>query len=106
MRKTRRDKNAPITDRAEYERLVKKMQRKRVVIATSLIVLAVVLFLIMITSGGILKIFGVKNTYKVMNVFYGAFYVITGIVIAILLVVGCVFLIKQIINFIKGFKDR
>ena len=106
MKKQKRDKNAPITDRAEYERLLKKVHRKRVAIAIFLIVILSILLIIMFTSGKVLTIFGVKNYYQVMNVFYGVFYVATGIVVAICLVFVFIFLIKTLIDFIKSLKNK
>ncbi len=106
MIKKTKNKNAPITDRAEYEKLVKRVQRQRIIVFTSLTVIAIILFVIMITSGGVLKIFGVKNTHQVMNVFYGVFYVVTGIVVGVCLIFGCVFLVKTIIDFVKGLKNK
>lgn len=106
MKKQKRDKNAPITDRAEYERLLKEVHRKRVAIAIFLIVILSILLIIMFTSGKVLTIFGVKNYYQVMNVFYGVFYVATGIVVAICLVFVFIFLIKTLIDFIKSLKNK
>ena len=104
MKNPKRDKNAPITDRAEYERLLKQMNRRRAIVFGVAIVIAVFLFLVMMTSGRILSIFGVKNTFGVMNIFYGAFYVLVGIAIVIALVFVISFFAKVIIDFFKGLK--
>ena len=106
MQNKKRDKNAPITDRAEYERLLKQVRRRRKILLIFIIAIISILLIIMFSSGRVLKIFGVKNYYNVMNYFYGGFYVITGIAVAICLIYVCWFLIKICIDFIKDLKNK
>ena len=94
----------PITDYNEYKRRLRKV---KIITALSIIIPSVIVLcaLIIFFSGGkVLRIFGVTNFRLVMNVFYGGFYVITGIVVVIVLIFASIFLIKALIDFIKGLK--
>ncbi len=96
----------PITSREEYEKRLRMVRVKTILIITipSLIVLS--LLAILFSGGKVLTIFGVKNYQGVINIFYGSFYAITAIVIVVVLAFATVAFIKSIIAFIKDLKNR
>lgn len=96
----------PITDYKEYK---KRLRRVKIITVLSITIPSVLILcaLIIFFSGGrVLKIFGVTNFRLVMNVFYGGFYVITGIVVVIVLIFAVIFVVKAIIDYIKGLKNK
>ncbi len=96
----------PITTREEYEKRLRKVKIQTVLIITIPSLIVISLLAILFTGGEVLTIFGVKNYRAVINVFYGAFYAITAIIIVAVLVFASVALIKALIAFIRDLKNK
>ncbi len=94
----------PITDYNEYKRRLRKVKIIRFLSITIPLVFVVCATIIFFSKGRVLSVFGVKNFRLVMDIYYGTFYVLVGIVCVIILVLTAIFLINMIIDFIKGLK--
>ena len=94
----------PITDYKEYKKRLRRVKFITVLSITVPSVLILCALIIFFSGGKVLSIFGVTNFRMVMDIFYGSFYVLSGIVSVIVLIFTGIFLIKTLIDYLKGLK--